>query len=199
MILKYNGEKEYILEVAGVQRKLPIIEIENDKLWIASFVMLGDSELNQKCAQKLHEIITAPIDYIIVPEAKSVPLAQSLSEKYLQAGKRLDYIVLRKNLKSYMQNPLISEVQSITTRGRQMLILDGKDAERINGKKILALDDVISTGSSFNSMTKLIKKAGGQISEAWAVLREGDFDLTNLEKNMGVKVKFLSYLPLFKK
>ena len=166
--MQYQGQKEYQLEVAGLKRKLPIINI-NPNLSIASFVMLGDTELNNKCAQELIKKFPSKyFDYLVIPEAKSIPLAQAICTLLLEEGYPKDYIVLRKGIKSYMENPGIVETKSITTAEDQKIVINGVDADKIKGKTVYLLDDVISTGGSYRSMINLIQKIGANIKFAGA-------------------------------
>lgn len=190
--MKYQNQKEYSLHVVGLTRKLPIIEIEKNKLWIASFVMLGDTELNYRCAKQLSTRIASDIDYLVVPEAKAIPLTQSIGQILNK-----DYIVLRKGIKSYMKDCTEVKVKSITTSNNQLMVLNGSDAEKIKGKLVCIIDDVVSTGESFRSMLDLMSKAGAKIGFAATVLREGKFDISDIEKRIGMNIFYLSELPIF--
>lgn len=196
--MEYLWQKEYELEVAGLTRKLPIINI-NPNLWIASFVILGDTELNNKCAEELIKKFPSKyFDYLIVPEAKSLPLAQAICSLLLEEGYPKDYIVLRKGVKSYMENPETVEVKSITTAEDQKIVINGIDADKIRGKTVYLIDDVISTGGSYRSMVNLIKKVGANIGFAGVILREGNFDISDIENQTG-KIVYLENLPVFTK
>lgn len=177
----------YNLKVAGLERKLPIIRI-TDTLEIASFVILGDSELVIHAAEELKDKLPE-VDYLITAEAKGIPLVQELSR--LMGMKR--YFVARKSIKPYMTEPLITEVYSITTQKKQILCLEKEESEMINGKRILIVDDVISTGESIKAMESLVKKAGGKIQGKAAILAEGESaerkDIIYLEKLPVFKVK----------
>lgn len=170
----------YNLKVANLERKLPIIRI-SDSLEIASFVILGDTELVTHAAQELKEKIPE-VDYLITAEAKGIPLVHELSR--LLGMKR--YFVARKSIKPYMTEPFVTEVYSITTQQKQILCLEREESELINGKRILIVDDVISTGESIKAMESLVKKAGGKILAKAAILAEGDSadrkDIIYLEK-----------------
>lgn len=178
----------YTLKVANLERKLPIIRI-TDTLQIASFVILGDSELVIGAAAELQKKIPE-IDYLITAEAKGIPLVQELSR--LLGMKR--YFVARKSIKPYMTDPFVTEVYSITTQERQILCLEREEAEMIRGKRVLIVDDVISTGESIKAMESLIKKAGGKVAGKAAILAEGDSadrkDIIFLEKLPVFPVKF---------
>ena len=170
----------YRMKVAGVERDLPICKV-TDSLYIAGFVIFGDQELTVACARDLLE--RAPeYDYIITAEAKGIPLAHEMAR---QAGDA-KYILARKGPKLYMRDIFDVTVRSITTAKEQRLYLDGADAELMKGKRILIVDDVISTGESLAALEALVEKAGGIVCGKMAVLAEGDAqdrdDLIYLEK-----------------
>jgi len=171
---------EYRMKIAGLERDLPICPV-TDKLYIAGFVIFGDPELTVACARDL--LKKAPeYDYIITAEAKGIPLAHEMAR---QAGDA-KYILARKGPKLYMRDIMEVTVRSITTAKEQHLYLDGADAELMKGKKILVVDDVISTGESLAALEALVNKAGGIICGRMAILAEGDAqdreDLIYLEK-----------------
>ncbi len=171
---------KYPMTIAGLQRELPICPV-NENLSIAGFVIFGDQELTVACAAQL--LAKAPeYDYIITAEAKGIPLAHEMAR---QAGDK-KYILARKGPKLYMQDVFSVTVQSITTAKEQKLYLDGNDAKLMQGKKILVVDDVISTGESLSALEVLIEKAGGIVCGRMAILAEGDAcsrdDLIYLEK-----------------
>ena len=161
-------DKFYKMTIAGLERELPICKL-NDELSIAGFIMFGDVELTEACAKELLARISDDFDYIVTPEAKSIPLAYEMSR---QCGKK--YIVVRKKPKVYMQNPVSIKVRSITTQSEQMLYLDGAEGELIRGKKIIIVDDVISTGESLNAVEQLVAKFDVDVVAKTAVLAEGD-------------------------
>lgn len=170
----------YKLKVAGVERDLPLCPV-NENLYIAAFVVFGDPELTTACAKDLLE--KAPeYDYVITAEAKGIPLAHEMA--------RLDgnrtYFVARKKPKLYMTGVFETTVKSITTEGEQKLYLDKKDAEIMKGKRILIVDDVVTTGESLGAVEKLVNEAGGIVCGKMAVLAEADAskrdDLIYLEK-----------------
>ncbi len=172
--------KTYKITVAGVERQLPICPI-NDKLAIGAFVILGDAELSEKCAKALLE--KAPeYDYIITAEAKGITLAHEMARQNGDAK----YMLARKGAKLYMTGVFESTVRSITTAKEQKLYLDTADAEMMKGKRILIVDDVISTGESLKALEVLVEKAGGIIIGKMAILAEGDAqdreDIIYLEK-----------------
>ena len=160
--------KTYTLHVAGLTRELPIIKLSYD-LSIASFVILGDTEIVRKTApiiaKKLPEV-----DFIVTAEAKGIPLAYEIS-RILNLN---EYIVARKSIKAYMEEPIEVEVNSITTTDSQKLYLNNQDAKKIKGKKVALIDDVISTGQSLKALERLVEKAGGNVIAKAAILAEGD-------------------------
>jgi len=160
--------KTYTLHVAGLTRELPIIKLSYD-LSIASFVILGDTEIVKKTApiiaKKLPEV-----DFVVTAEAKGIPLAYEIS-KILNLN---EYIVARKSIKAYMEEPIEVEVNSITTTNSQKLYLNNQDANKIRGKKVALIDDVISTGQSLKALERLVEKAGANVVAKAAILAEGD-------------------------
>ena len=170
----------YHMTVAGLERDLPICKV-NDSLSIAGFVIFGDQELTVACARDLLKL--APqYDYIVTAEAKGIPLAHEMARQHGDAK----YILARKTPKLYMRDVFEVSVNSITTAREQHLYLDGNDAKLMQGKRILIVDDVISTGESLAALEALVKKAGGEICGRMAILAEGDAqkrpDLIYLEK-----------------
>ena len=176
----------YDIKIADVDRKLPLCPL-NEDLYIGAFVMFGDVELTVAAAKAL--LIIAPeYDYIITAEAKGIPLAYEMAKQ----NNDETYFIARKVKKLYMTGVFEYTYRSITTAKEQTLYLDTEEANKINGKRILLVDDVISTGESLNALESLVKKAGGNIVGRMCVLAEGDAqkreDITYLEK-----------LPLFNK
>jgi adenine phosphoribosyltransferase len=170
----------YPMNIAGLDRKLPICRV-TDELYIAGFVIFGDQELTVACAKALLE--KAPeYDYIITAEAKGIPLAHEMAR---QSGAQ-KYFLARKAPKLYMTGVFEVAVKSITTAKEQKLYLDVADAEMMKGKKILLVDDVISTGESLRALEVLVEQAGGIIAGRMAILAEGEAqdraDLIYLEK-----------------
>lgn len=169
----------YTLHIAGLTRELKKFPV-SDTLDIAAFILFGDVELTEKCAAEL--IKKCPeFDYIVTPEAKSIPLAYEMSK---QSGKK--YIVLRKGVKVYMDNPVKVSVSSITTQSEQSLYLGHEDGDLLSGKRVLVLDDVISTGESLAAAKKAVEAFKGNIVACCAPLAEGDAadrkDIIYLEK-----------------
>ena len=170
----------YRMTVAGLERDLPICPV-SDTLSIAGFVIFGDQELTVACARELLKKAPA-YDYIITAEAKGIPLGHEMAR---QTGAK-KYFLARKAPKLYMTGVFEASVRSITTAREQKLYLDTADAELMKGKRILIVDDVISTGESLKAREVLVEKAGGIIAGSMAILAEGDDqdreDLIYLEK-----------------
>ena len=179
-------EQHYDITVAGVKRSLPVVPI-SDTLSIASFVIFGDTDVVEPCARELAKKLP-PVDYLITAEAKSIPLIHEMAR---QSG-RNDYFLVRKAPKLYMNGVFEVEDRSITTQGVQKLYMDGADAKKMNGKRILILDDVISTGGSLAAVENLVNQAGGIVVGRMAILAEGDAADRD-------DIIFLEKLPLFDK
>ncbi len=175
----------YTLKVAGLERKLPICEV-NEHLDIAGFVMFSDVELTVACAEALLKKVPK-FDVIVTAESKGIPLAYEMSR---QVGGGMRYIVARKMPKLYMRDPISVDVRSITTAADQKLWLDRNEADYLKGKRILVVDDVISTGESLEALDKLVAYAEGNIVAQAAVLAEGD-------AAKRTDIVFLEELPLF--
>ncbi len=173
----------YTLNVAGLTRQLPICKV-NEKLDIAAFVMFSDVELTIECAKALINKLPE-FDVIVTAEAKGIPLAYEMSR---QSGKK--YIPARKGAKLYMEDPVMIVDKSITTSGTQMLVLDTKDLEYLNGKRVVIVDDVISTGGSLKALEALVAKSSANVVAKAAVLAEGEAADRN-------DIIFLETLPLF--
>ncbi len=172
--------KAYEMTIAGIRRALPICPI-NDKLSIGAFVIFGDPELTTACSAALLE--RAPeYDYLISAEAKGIPLVHEMARL---AGNQ-KYFLARKAPKLYMTGVFKSTVRSITTAAEQTLYLDTADAELMRGKRILIVDDVISTGESLRAIEALVEQAGGNICGRMTILAEGEAaerdDIIYLEK-----------------
>ena len=177
----------YDLKVAGLSRKLPKVRI-HDELTIASFVMFGDTELVERCAEKLCEklLLVERCDYLVCPEAKAIPLIHACASIL-----SVNYIVIRKSVKGYMVDPITEKVQSITTVGEQNLVLDKVDADKITNTNVAIVEDVVSTGGTIESVEKLLKKVGANvICKAAVLLEEAGFDKYDLI--------YLEKLPIFK-
>lgn len=171
---------KYTMTIAGLQRDLPLCRVTDD-LYIGAFVIFGDCELTKACAEEL--LKRAPeYDYILTAESKGIPLAYEMAR---QAGDS-KWMLARKGAKLYMRDVFSVEVKSITTAAVQKLYLDGADAAMMKGKRVLIVDDVISTGESLHALEALVEQAGGEIVGRMAVLAEGEAqereDLIYLEK-----------------
>ena len=174
----------YRMQVAGLWRELPICPV-SDTLSIAGFVIFGDQELTVACAREL--LARAPeYDYIITAEAKGIPLGHEMAR---QTGAE-KYFLARKAPKLYMTGVFESTVKSITTAKEQTLYLDTADAALMKGKRILIVDDVISTGESLKALEVLVEKAGGIVAGRMAILAEGDAQDRD-------DIIYLHKLPLF--
>ena len=174
----------YEMTIAGLKRQLPLCPVTPD-LYIGAFVIFGDPELTTACADALLKI--APeYDYLITAEAKGIPLIHEMARL---AGNQ-KYMLARKKAKLYMQDVLEVTVNSITTVGEQKLFLDGNDAALMKGKRILVVDDVISTGESLAAIEKLVAAAGGNVVGRMAILAEGDAQTRK-------DIQYLEKLPLF--
>lgn len=169
----------YKMTIAGLERELPICKV-NDKLDIAGFVIFGDTEITVTAAGELLKKCPE-FDFIVAPEAKAIPLAHEMSR---QSGKK--YFICRKGAKLYMQNPISVSVRSITTDKEQTLYIDSLEGEQLRGKKVLILDDVISTGESLAAVNKLVAQFDANVVAQAAILAEGDAadrdDIVYLEK-----------------
>jgi len=161
-------QQYYNVTVAGLKRRFPLLEVAPG-VRIALFNMLGDTEVVQAVAKALAKRLPPDFDVLVTPAEKSIPLAYELS---VQTKK--PYVVVRKERKPYMRNCLSAEVVSITTGKPQTLWLDGKDRELIKGKRVVLVDDVVSTGNTLRAMRDLMEKAGGEIVAEAAVFTEGD-------------------------
>jgi len=176
----------YSMHVAGLTRELPICKV-NDDLYIGAFIMFGDAELTVECARALLKLAeSVEYDYLFTAEAKSIPLIHEMAR---QSGAK-KYFIARKGPKVYMPDPISVDDQSITTLSLQRLYLGSDDAELIRGKKILIVDDVISTGGSLKAMEALVEKAGGTVTVRMSVLAEGGAADRK-------DIMFLEKLPMF--
>ena len=160
---------KYKMNIAGLDRELPLCKVSDD-LYIGAFIMFGDAEITVACARELLARAPKDYDYLLTAEAKSIPLIHEMAR---QSGAE-KYFIARKGPKVYMPDPISVEDRSITTLGVQQLFLGRDDADLIKGKKILIVDDVISTGESLRAMEELVEKAGGTVAGRMAVLAEGD-------------------------
>ena len=159
----------YTMEIAGLKRELPICKVTDD-LYIAAFICFGDQEITVACAKELLKLVPKKdYDYLLTAEAKSIPLIHEMAR---QSGAE-KYFIARKGPKVYMPDPISVDDRSITTLSLQKLYLGSDDAALMRGKRILIVDDVISTGGSLKAMEALVEKAGGTVAGRMAVLAEG--------------------------
>lgn len=177
-------KKFYKLRVAGLERDLPLCPLNNE-LYIGAFVIFGDVELTCACARELLKLAPEH-DVMITSESKGIPLIYEMAR---QEGVNR-YVVARKMQKLYMSDIFSCDVNSITTAKKQTLYLDGADAEFMRGKRVLIVDDVISTGDSLRAIEELVEHAGGNIVGKIAILAEGDAKDRE-------DIKYLAPLPLF--
>lgn len=174
----------YRIKVAGLERDLPLCPI-SDKLYIGAFVLFGDVELTERCAEELYK--RAPEhDLLITAESKGIPLIHAMCRI---SGKNR-YVLARKSVKLYMKDVVECTTQSITTASAQTLYIDGDDAAFMKGKRVLIVDDVISTGGSLASLENLVNQAGGEIVGKMTILAEGDATKRD-------DIIYLEKLPLF--
>ena len=174
----------YRINIKGMERDLPLCPL-NDKLQIGAFVIFGDVELTVHCARELIKLLPEH-DVMITAESKGIPLIHEMAR---QTGENT-YVLARKKPKLYMKNIFKSTVRSITTEGEQALYIDGEDVTKMNGKRVVIVDDVISTGESLAALEKLVNEAGGNIVGRLCILAEGDARGRD-------DIKYLEYLPLF--
>ncbi len=177
-------QKTYTLHVAGLTRDLPLCPI-TDELYIGAFVIFGDVELTCACARDLLKLAPEH-DIMITSESKGIPLIHEMAR---QSGVNT-YVLARKAKKLYMSNIFSCEVNSITTAKKQTLYIDGNDVELMRGKRVLIVDDVISTGESLAAIENLVAQAGGSLVGKMAILAEGAAAKRD-------DIKFLEVLPLF--
>lgn len=173
------------MTIAGLERELPLCPL-NEEVYIAAFVIFGDTDLTTACAARLLEL--APeYDYVITAESKGIPLAHEMA----RLSGRKKYFLARKTAKLYMNGVFEVNVRSITTKTEQKLFLDGEDAKLMNGKRILIVDDVVSTGNSMAAVEQLVIQAGGIVAGRMVILAEGEAQHRD-------DIIYLEKLPLFK-
>ncbi len=174
---------KYKMKIAGLERELERFSV-NDKLDIAAFIMFGDVEITEKAAQELLKKCPEH-DVVVTAEAKGIPLCYEMARQGCRS-----YVIARKGIKVYMRSPIGVTVNSITTANEQKLYFGENDSEFLRGKKVLIVDDVISTGNSLDALERLVKQTGAEIVGKAAVLAEGD------AKNRK-DIIYLEELPLF--
>lgn len=174
--------KTYTVQVGDVTRELPLMEVPGGAR-VALFNMLGDTEVTEAAGKALAARLPGDVDMLVTPEVKAVSLAHVISR---ESGK--PYIVIRKTQKPYMHDPIAREVVSITTGKPQLLVLDGFDVEKLRGKRVAIVDDVVSSGGTLHSITEILDEVGAQVAAVVAVFTEGQ------ERP---EVTSLGHLPLF--
>lgn len=179
-----SEEETHRVNIAGIRRDLPLFEVAPG-VRIAVFNMLGDTEIVQVSAAALAELLPPEADTLVTAEAKSIPLLHALS-----VVSKLPYVVLRKSYKPYMGDAISAETLSITTGKPQTLYLDAKDRALIDARKVVLVDDVISTGSTLQGMQLIVEKANGNIIATAAVFTEG-------ERSKWKDIIALGHLPIF--
>ena len=177
-------EQFYEMKVAGLTRQLPLCKV-SDELYIGAFVIFGDVELTVNSARELLKVAPEH-DIMITAESKGIPLVYEMAR---QSGEN-KYLIARKAPKLYMKNVVSTEVTSITTAKKQMLYIDSEDVALMKGKRVLIIDDVISTGESLRAVEKLVKQSGGRVAGRIAIIAEGDAKYRD-------DIQYLEYLPLF--
>ncbi|ACB07152.1 phosphoribosyltransferase [Candidatus Korarchaeum cryptofilum OPF8] len=188
-VLEYRGQKSHTINIGGVVRELPVIQVSED-LWIASNadLILGDMEFIQAAAELMHDKVKRyDPEILVTPEAKAIAFAYELAKRL--GHKRL--VIARKSVKAYMTDYLIEECSSITTKAKQVLILVKEDVDRVRGKRVCIIDDVVSTGGTITALERLIERAEGIIACKAAIWIEGPWYEGDLI--------YLDELPVFKR
>ncbi|MDR5682444.1 MAG: phosphoribosyltransferase family protein [Armatimonadota bacterium] len=174
--MRYEGQTAFDLRVAGVRRTLPVEQVQ-DNVWIPFFRLWGDVELTNACARELaSELRTREFDALVSLTAKSVPLVHMIAT-YLSEprhGQFFPYVACRREVKSYMRDPVVVEAQSITAATAHPLVLNGPDATAIRGRRVAIVDDVVSTGGTFQAAARLMEVLGAPITARAAVILQGD-------------------------
>ena len=179
----FEMDQYYEMNVAGLTRQLPLCKVSDD-LYIGAFVIFGDVELTVNSARELLKVAPEH-DIMITAESKGIPLVYEMAR---QSGEN-NYLIARKAPKLYMKNIVSTEVTSITTAKKQMLYIDSDDVKLMEGKRVLIIDDVISTGESLRAVEKLVKQSGGTVAGRMAILAEGDAKYRD-------DIQYLVFLPL---
>lgn len=167
-VLPFRGQPTYDLEVAGTVRTLPLIQVAPDT-WIAYYYSLGDTEVIDRAARLLAPKMAA-CDLFVTTETKGIPLAHAIAT-YLSLK---PYVVCRKEIRPFMLSPLVVRYKPITAKTEQELFMDGRDANKVKGKRVGIVDDIVSTGETLQAMGDLVKQAGGEVVAKAALLLEGE-------------------------
>ncbi|GBD29458.1 Pur operon repressor [bacterium HR32] len=174
--MRYEGQREYELRVAGVRRSLPVEQVQ-EGIWIPFFRLWGDVELTNACARELaSELRLREFDALVSLTAKSVPLVHMIAT-YLSEprhGRFFPYVACRRAVKKYMRDPVVVDVRSITDASVHSLVLNGVDAESIRGRRVAVVDDVVSTGGTLRAATVLMDRLEARIAAKAAVILQGD-------------------------
>ncbi|MCS7126128.1 MAG: phosphoribosyltransferase family protein [Aigarchaeota archaeon] len=180
----YTGQEYYELNIQGFKRRLPMVRVDED-VWIAYFDSLGDREFISHCANILVDYLR-DTELLMTAESKGIALVHEISQKLGHPY----YVVCRKELKPFMKDPIVVKYKPITSRHELVLCIDGRYRDRIAGKKVGIVDDIVSTGETIKAMKKIVEEAGGEVVKTVAVLVEGEYR---------TDVQHLGILPLFKK
>jgi adenine phosphoribosyltransferase len=183
----------YLVNVEGIERRYPLVPLSNGVFGVY-FFMPGDVELIELCGRSLADKIGVDFSYLVAPEAGGIPLAHAIARR-----RGIDYLAVRKSAKPYMEAPLVEDVRSITTPGAQRLVIDGRDVEKIRGKKVAVVDDVISTLSTVRGLIRLMKKCSAEVVCVATVFLEGKATGAEIEAELGCPLISLGRLPLFTK
>jgi adenine phosphoribosyltransferase len=181
----------YTVNVGGMARTYPIVPLAEDILGVY-FFMPGDVELIEHAAGLIAAQLDGQCDTLLVPEVGGVPLAHAVARLL-----GLDYLVARKAVKPYMVDPLVAEAHSITTPGEQTLVIDGRDAPRIKGKRVALIDDVISTTGTMRGLVSLAERCGAEIAALVTLFLEGDTTQEHLKETFGCPVISFDWLPIY--
>lgn len=183
-VLKYEGQEYYELEVRGFRRKLPLVQVSPDT-WIAYFDSLGDKEFIDHCAKELYKHLLT-CDVLMTTESKGIALVHELANMLNHKF----YVVCRKEIKPFMHDPIFVSYKPITSSKELVLCIDGRYKEKIAGKRVGIIDDIVSTGETLSAMERIVTRAGGTVEKKAAILLEGS------ERN---DVVYLGILPIFKR
>lgn len=183
-VLRYEGQEYYELEIKGFKRKLPLVQVSPDT-WIAYFDSLGDKEFINHCAKELYKHLVT-CDILMTTESKGIALVHELANM-LNHG---FYVVCRKEIKPFMRDPIFVSYKPITSSKELILCIDGRYKEKIVGKRVGIIDDIVSTGETLNAMEEIVMRAGGIVEKRAAILLEG---------NKRDDVIYLGILPIFKR
>jgi adenine phosphoribosyltransferase len=174
--MRYEGQTEHELRVAGVRRSLPVEQVQ-ENVWIPFFRLWGDVELTNACARELaSELRSLEFDALVSLTAKSVPLVHMIAT-YLSEprhGQFFPYVACRRGVKGYMRDPVVVEAQSITAAAAHPLVLNGPDAAMIRGRRVAVVDDVVSTGGTFQAASRLMEMLEARITARAAVILQGE-------------------------